>query len=445
MHRLVAILILSALTVVAQTNRGSITGTVTDPSKAVVSGASVTVTNSGTNEKRHVTTSEIGTYAVVDLEPVVYTVEVELQGFKKAVISNVKVDTASNATVNVTLEPGSVDTKVTVSAEAAMIDTESQTASGTITEREVQDVPLVNRSVLDLALTLPNVSGDAGSESPGLNSTTPCPGCNLSIGGGRPLSSMIMADGTNNTGISLARSMVSFTPETVQEFTVQTSTYSAEYGSTGGGIINITTKSGSNQVHGTVLWYNRNPDFAAAPWQTGAANRSVPTLKYNQFSASAGGPVYIPKIYNGKNKTFWFVAVEPWYRRDHLDQYGLMPTDAMWNGDFSGMVNTNSGWLPADVQKQFAAQAPTATTILDSAIYNQFNLVNGNQFTQNTLAAGQSYAPFPGNVIPKSMLEAVAQKAKPYIAPAGPYFLDNNGNISNLLAPRLLSQNETRY
>ena len=445
MHRFAAVCLLTAIALVAQTNRGSITGTVMDQSKAVIAGAKVTITNLGTNEVRKLSTSENGTYTAVDLEPVTYKLEVEAPGFKKALVDNIKVDTASATPVSIVMEPGSIETKVTVTADVSTVDTESATASTTISERQVQDVPLVNRSVLDLALTLPNVNGDAGSENPSLVSTTPCPGCNLSIGGGRPLSNMIMADGTNNTGVSLGRSMVSFTPETVQEFTVQTSTFSAEYGSTGGGIINITTKSGTNALHGTLLWYNRNPDFAAAPWQTGTTNRSVPTLKYNQFSGSAGGPVYIPKVYDGRNKTFWFAAVEPWYRRDHLDQYGLMPTDAMWNGDFSGMVNTNSGWIPQSVQQQFAAIAPTAAAPLDSAIYDQFNVVNGNQFQQNTLASGQTYAPFPGNIIPKNMLDTTAQKAKSYIAAPGPYFLDNNGNISNLLAPRLLKQDETRY
>src|ERR1035438_7683755 len=135
---------------------------------------------------------------------------------------------------------------------------------------------------------------------------------------------------------------VSFTPETVQEFTVQTSVFSAEYGTTGGGVINATTKSGTNEFHGTALWYNRNPDFAAAPFSLATTNRPAPTLKYNQFSFAAGGPIYIPKVYNGKNKSFWFAAVEPFYRRDHLDQYGLLPTDGMRNGDFSGLVNTAS-------------------------------------------------------------------------------------------------------
>ena len=311
MHRLVAILALCVTAVFAQTNRGSISGTVSDQSQAVMGGVTVTITNLGTNEVRKVTTAANGSYSATNLEPVSYKLEAEFAGFKKTVVDAAKVDTATNTTVNIVLQTGSIETQVTVSADATSVNTESGSLSNTVTERQIQDVPLVNRSVLDLALTLPNVSGDAGSENPVITSVTPCPGCNLTVGGGRPMSTMMMADGTNNTGVSLARTMVSFTPETVQEFTVQTSAFSAEYGTTGGGVINATTKSGTNEFHGTALWYNRNPDFAAAPFTLAATNRPVPTLKYNQFSLAAGGPVYIPKIYNGKNKTFWFAAVEP--------------------------------------------------------------------------------------------------------------------------------------
>ena len=246
MKRYVAIFGLCALGLFAQTNRGGISGTVVDSTQAVISGATVIITNEGTNETRRLTTSQTGSYSVVDLEPVNYRLDVELQGFKKSIVEHIKVDTASTTTVNVALEAGDIQTKVTVTAEAPMVNVASGTVGNTISERELQDVPLVNRSVLDLALTLPNVSGDAGSEDPAIVSTTPCPGCNLTIGGGRPMSTLMLADGANNTGVSLARTMVSFTPETVQEFTVQTSNYSAQYGSTGGGVINATTKSGSN-------------------------------------------------------------------------------------------------------------------------------------------------------------------------------------------------------
>src|SRR5579863_5266037 len=166
MNRLVATMLLTSWALCGQTNRGSIAGTIMDQTKAAVAGAKITITNLGTNEVRKLTSTENGSYSAVDLEPVNYSVQVEAAGFKKALVENVKVDTASVAPVNIVLEPGSIDTKITVTAEAAMVNTESGTTSQTITEREIQDVPLLNRSVLDLALTLPNVSGDAGSEDP---------------------------------------------------------------------------------------------------------------------------------------------------------------------------------------------------------------------------------------------------------------------------------------
>jgi len=141
----------------------------------------------------------------------------------------------------------------------------------------------VNRSVLDLATTLPNVSGDVGFDQTVVVSNTTAPGFNLSINGGRPGSNLILADGANNTGVSLSRAVVTFSPETVQEFTVQTSVYSAEYGTSGGGIINATTKSGTNAFNGTALYYMRNPVFEAAPWTNAVTNRPVATLKSNQF------------------------------------------------------------------------------------------------------------------------------------------------------------------
>jgi hypothetical protein len=438
-------LLLSAAMLVAQTNRGGITGTIFDKSGAVVTGATVTVTNKGTNQQFKVKTSPAGAYSLPSLDPVMYSVSVEAEGFKKSVVDNVKVDTAVIGTVDVTLEPGAVSTAITVQAEATTVNTESGTTGSTVTEREIRDVPLVNRSVLDLAMTLPNVTGDPGSENPVIVTVTPCPGCNISVNGGRPLGTLMLADGTNNTGVSLGRTMVSFSPETVQEFTVLTSAYSAEYSTTGGGVINATTKSGTNEVKGTALWYNRNPAFAAAPFTLASANRPVPTLKYNQFSLVAGGPVWIPKIYNGKNKTFWFAGFEPNYRRDKLDQYGLLPTDAMRTGDFSGLVNTPSGWLPQSVVDQFRSIAPNAVTATDSVIYNQFNVTNGNRFTVQPLTAGTTYQPFSGNIIPKNLLDESAVKALQFLSPAKSYYLNSNGLISNAVVPRQLRQDDKRY
>lgn len=179
MHRLVfkgaAIALFAALALVGQTNRGGIAGTVTDQSQSVVPNATVTIINMGTNEIRTAKTAGNGTYSVANLEPVTYQIKIEAPGFKTEVIQDVKVDTASTASVSVTLQTGSVDTRVTVEADATMIDTQSGTAGNTITERQIQDVPLLNRSVLDLALTLPNVGGDAGARIPSSPASRPVP------------------------------------------------------------------------------------------------------------------------------------------------------------------------------------------------------------------------------------------------------------------------------
>ena len=422
----------------AQTNRGGISGTVFDPTGAAVPGATVTITNIGTSQTLRLAASEAGSYAAPNLEPVTYRVEVEAAGFRKAAVASVKVDTATTATVNVTLQPGAVETQISVTAEAPLINAESGAAGQTITERQIVDVPLNNRSVLDLAVTLPNVTGDVGSEDPTVTSGATVPGFNLSVNGGRPGSTMILADGVNNTGVGLARAVVSFSPETVQEFTVQTSAYSAEYGTTGGGVINATTKSGTNQLSGTALWYTRNPATNAAPFTTATTNRPHANLRTNQFSLAAGGPVVLPKVYNGRNRTFFFTAFEPRYRQDHVQADSLLPTDAMRNGDFSNLARVDGGWAPADIAARFGVRVTG-----DSTIYQQFNLV-GSQLQQIPLGSGQTYAPFPGNRIPQSLLDSSALKALQYLPHAGSYYINGGGQLVNYSVLRFVKQNEKR-
>jgi hypothetical protein len=440
----VAITALAISTLTAQTNRGGITGTVTDKTGAVVAGAVVVITNSGTNEVRRAKTSEAGVYAEQNLDPVVYSVEVTAQGFEKARVDNVKVDTASTATVNFRLQPGSIQTEITVTASAPVVNTESGTAGETITQIQIDNAPLVNRSVLDLSILVPNVSGDVGTEDPGLGSGGTVPGFNLNVNGGRAGSTMMMADGVNNTGVGVARAVVSFSPETVQEFTVQTNAYSAEYGRAGGGIINTTTKSGTNQLHGTVLWYQRNPATNAAPFTTALTNRPVSNTRSNQFSFTAGGPVYIPKVYNGRNHTFFFLGIEPRYGSDFLQGDGLMPTDAMRAGDFSNTVRVTNG-DSAPVLQSVANQFPNVAQT-DSTLYQHFSVVNGNQFNIVSPATGSTLIPFPGNIVPPSMLDPVSQKLLQYVPePNVAPYIDPSGNLANMITGRTLKSNNVRY
>src|SRR5215510_12072004 len=395
------IAIVCAAIVLAQTNRGGISGTVTDKNGGVIPGATVTVTNVGTNQSQKLTTSNEGTYAATFLEPVVYRITVEAPGFKKSLLNNVKVDTATTITANVALEAGGIETVVDITSEAPLLNAERGTTSQTITERMMRDIPLKNRSVLDLAVTMPNVSGDAGSEDPPVGANQPVPGFNLSINGGRPGSTIMLADGVNNTGVGLARAVVSFTPETVQEFTVQTSAYSAEFGSTGGGVINVTTKSGTNRYNGTALWYHRNPVTNALPYRIGTAPRPANNLRYTQGSLTIGGPVYLPRfgeggkaLYDGHDRTFFFFAYEPRWRQDFVNQPTLFPTAAEKAGDFRGLVRTNSGWLPTSVVAQFAGQnANSVASVGPSAIYQQYTINNG-RLVPIVLSGGRWFCQF---------------------------------------------------
>jgi len=477
--RVIAVILISVVAAVAQTNKGAISGVVLDPNGAAVPGAAVTITNVGTGQKVTVTTTDSGSFTVQSLDPVIYSVLVEAKGFKKAVLDKVKVDTAVTVPANVTLETGSVSEQVVVTAEASLINTDSGTTSHTISSRQLQDVPLNNRSVLDLALTAPNVVGDAGSEDPGVSADQPVPGFNLSINGGRAGSTTILADGVNNTGVGIARAVVSFTPETVQEFTVQTSAYSAEFGNTAGGVINATTKSGTNEFNGVALWYHRNPKFNATPFTIGTAPRPHNNLRYNQVSATIGGPIYLPKpgeggkaYYNGKNKSFFFFAYEPRWRQDFLSGNFLVPDAAQLAGNFNGLVRTSSGLVPQSVATQFGLTSlgGTAATIYQQFVIFQGKLVpiqlaTGNQYCQfndpRRLLVPQVYQgvtlqtpqctsainalPNPNlNIIPAEFIDPIAQKILLNMPPATGYFLDS-GNVRNSSQSRSVTQNETRY
>ena len=475
----VVVVVLCSLATFAQSNQGGISGTVVDPNGAVVPGATVTITNLGTQKAITLTTSESGVFSIRSLEPVTYSVKVEMTGFKQAIMERVKVDTATVATVNISLETGTVSETVSVSSESALIKTESGTTSQTISEHQIRELPLSNRSVLDLAVTVPNVSGDAGSEDPEVTSGQPVPGFNLNVNGGRSGSTAILADGVNNTGVGIARAVVSFTPETVQEFTVQTSGYSAEYSNTGGGIVNVTGKSGRNEINGVALWYHRNPVTNALPYTIGSGPRTPNNRRYNQVSFTVGGPVFLPRfgeggkaVYDGRNRTFFFFAYEPRWLRDFLDVTTLLPTAAERAGDFRNLVRTSSGLLPAAVAARF-----NQTSTGPAAIYQQFTLVNGQfipiqlvnipgrtpatsyQFCQfgdsrATIVNGQpmctpevNASPIAGlNVIPTGFIDPIAPNILAFMPPPSDnYFLDGAGLVRNHIVSRFVQQDETRY
>jgi len=420
----------------AQSNKGGIRGTVFDESGAVVAAAQVVITNIGTGETRQVRTSESGSFAVPLLEPADYRVAVDAPGFKKTVLSGVKVDTATTATLKITLELGDIATEVVVSADAPLINRGSGAAGQTITERQIVEMPLNNRSVLDLALTVGNVTGATGTEDPEMGSEIPTPGFNLFVNGGRAGSTAILADGARNTGVGLGRAVVTFSPDTVREFNVQTSNFSAEFGQSGGGVINMTTKSGSNRYEGLLYWYHRNPALNAAPFSTAAVNRPRSNRRQHQFGLTYGGPVVLPK-YDGHNRTFFFAAFEPRYYYDSSEANLLLPTEAMRHGDFRDLVSVAGGVTTRDVAQRMGLQWQPLT------VYNQFQLV-GNQLRRVTLPAGGTFPEFANNVIPAEMLDPLSQQLLKYLPPAGDYFLDSGGQLRNYTDTNFIKNLEKR-
>jgi hypothetical protein len=373
---------------VAQTNRGGITGTIFDKSGAVVTGATVTVTNKGTNQQFKVKTSPAGAYSLPSLDPVMYSVSVEAEGFKKSVVDNVKVDTAVIGTVDVTLEPGAVSTAITVQAEATTVNTESGTTGSTVTEREIRDVPVGQPQRARSRHDASQRHWRPGQRESGDRDSDPLPRLQHQREW-RPAARYINAGRRD------------------QQYRRQPGPHHGEFlARNGAGIYGAHVcllgriqhygrrrdqrdhQVGHQRSQGDGAVVQPQPRVRGGALHAGQRESPGADAQVQPVSLVAGGPVWIPKIYNGKNKTFWFAGFEPNYRRDKLDQYGLLPTDAMRTGDFSGLVNTPSGWLPQSVVDQFRSIAPNAVTATDSVIYNQFNVTNGNRFTVQPLTAG---------------------------------------------------------
>lgn len=340
--RPLCLLVLCGAAALAQSNFGQIRGSVSDSTGAVIPNAKVTVTNAGTNRSVTLFTSERGEYVAPSLQPVAYNIAVEAQGFQKKTVTGVKVDTAAIATVDVVLQPGTVEQEVTVSGEAPLLQTYSGALQQTVDQRTINQLPLNGRNTLELALTLPGVSGSAGTEISEFTTNEPVPGRELAINGGRIGSTQFQADGANVTSIALGRMSISFSPDTIQEFSVQQSNYSAQYAQAGGAIIQQTTKSGSNEFHGTAFWFHRQKAFTATPFdaqRTAALGFDArPPLRRQQVGAVLTGPVDIPKLYKGRNRTFFMFSYEP--TRQLASNPGgatniRVPTQAELGGDFS--------------------------------------------------------------------------------------------------------------
>src|SRR6202790_1692460 len=312
---------------------GSITGEVRDPSGAITPNASVTATNVGTNVARSTTTNEAGVYNFPDLIPATYQVRVSAPGFQTTT-STVEIQVQQTASVDVTLTVGQSSQTIEVSALAATLTTESATVGTVIAEKNINDLPLNGRNFLQLVALARNVTyGFTQAEIASSRQGGDRVNQNISVAGMRGTWNNYTLDGVANTDPNFNLYIQVPSIDAVQEFKVQSGIYPAEFGREAAQI-NVSTKSGTNDFHGSAFEFLRNSDLDAKPFDFIGTSPPKSPFKQNQYGYYLGGPVWIPKLYNGRNKVFFSSNWEGYKSRlQNQGNFTVLP--APWrNGDF---------------------------------------------------------------------------------------------------------------
>ena len=375
----------------AQNVYGSIVGTVTDASGGAVPGATVTLVNTGTNERRTVQSGADGEYRFVNLNPGQFRLETEQPGFKKDTRSSITLEVGAAIRMDIGLQVGDATQTVEVNAEAALIQTENATLSHVVAGRTVQEMPLNGRNVLNLVALVPGVVPQ-GAAMGNLTGQNIFAAGNFQIGGGAANQGATYLDGSplnvnygNLTALVPSQDMIS-------EFRVQTSNNTAEFGRYSGGVINLSSKSGTNEFHGSLYEYLRNKVLNAGNFFSNRQGLGKPPYTQNQFGGAVGGPIK-------KDRLFFYGTYEGYRQRSSRNLTNTVPNSAVLGGDFSSYKNAAGATIPIyDPSTQCGAYGNAACA--------------GN--VQRT--------PFPGNVIPASRFDSVANqlRTKLFSAPNAP-------------------------
>ncbi len=361
------------LPIQAQVENGAITGIVTDASEARMPGVPITLRNMESGVQTVTETNGEGYYTLPYLKPGTYEITAAQTGFKKSVVSNIRILVGLTATIHIRLEVGEL-TGETVMVEEAAVQLERQSASlGNVVGRtQLTELPLLGRSPYALVTLAPGVM-PAGNEGTG-----------PIINGGRSNTSDILLDGATTRNTTTNDNTYRPPLEAVAEFKVITNNFSAEYGRSGGGVLTAATRSGTNALHGSLFEFVRNDILNANGWTRNRNGQSRPRVRHNEYGFSLGGPVYIPKAYDGRNKTHFFVTLEKVPEVNPDDMIYTVPTALQKTGDFSQNFDRSGNLIRI---------YDPATTRTDPA--------NPSKYIRD---------PFPGNRIPASRLNPVALK-----------------------------------
>lgn len=366
----------------AQNATGTLDGRVVDASGGAVPAANVVIENQATNVRLTQQTNSDGRFYQRYLLPGMYRATIEKAGFQKYVQNDIQLDIEQTITLTVPMKVGDVSTSVEVTSNSAQLETESSTVATTVSTKAILDLPIQGRSPMSLVTLVPGVIPSGGSNSPW-------------ISGGRNDYNDVTIDGTsvivpeNN----VSHLQIGYVPiqDSVAEVSVVTNSLAPEYGRTGGGTINMSTKSGTNDYHFTLFEFNRNNIFNANSNSNIRAGVSRGIVRYNQFGGTVGGPIQIPHLYNGKSKTFFFVAEQITRQPNGVTDTTSVPTDAMRQGIFTGLTNGAGGGIGAPV-----------------TIYDPLN--PGPNAACPASQVNCFRQPFANNVIPASRIDPTAAK-----------------------------------
>jgi hypothetical protein len=415
----------------AQTGNGTITGVVTDPTGAVVANAAIEVKNTETGVVFRAVSTDTGNFTIPQLPIGSYELTTTVQGFKRYNRQNISLAAAQVLRLDVPLEIGASTEAVTVTAESTLLKTETGDLTHNITLQQLDNLPLLGvgnsnsgssglRNPFNVAQTIPGVSYSANSV--------------MVVNGAPNNTASYRLEGMDNTNhtVSFAVQENQPSPDAVQEIAIQTSNYAAEFGAAGGGLFNIVMKSGTNQYHGTGYEYFVNEDLnASRPFSQslGAGGKFQDRNRRNDFGGTLGGPIFIPKIYDGHNRSFFFWSYEEFRESSLLNPGQTLPVAAFRNGDFSAIsVNGGAGFNP---------NLGVTTTPLPSVDGL------GRQIFANTIydpssrtvnpANGVAYAnPFVLNKINPTLFDPTSVKIQALIPPAQNNSFTNNANYTNI-------------